>query len=235
MSLHPRNENTNRYPLFREILGDPTGKTVLDFGGNRGNLLHFSGGEIDEGKYTSVDVDTDGIRSGRMEFPTAKWVHYDRYNSMYAHSGKRGYNFPQIPPAAYVWAYSVFSHTTLDEFTNTLGWLSEHTLKKMAVSYLSLDSLPLLRYFYDRRNRHYGSAYPITDLHKSSVNVAYLSDHNKIVLDDPTYEPPPSNHFVAFYRDEWLHQQLSNSGLNVGITHAVQPSVPFITYIPRGK
>jgi len=46
--MHPRNESTNRFNLFEKFAGDYKNKKILDYGGNRGNLLYFSQGKIKE-------------------------------------------------------------------------------------------------------------------------------------------------------------------------------------------
>ena len=85
MSLHPRNTATNRYPLFTEIFPNHNDVSVLDFGGNQGNLLHFSNGQIDASKYTCIDVSKESITQGQEEFPESKWYHFDKFNFMYNH------------------------------------------------------------------------------------------------------------------------------------------------------
>ena len=69
--IHPRNETTNRYPLFHEIFGNTNESTVLDFGGSSGNLLYFSEGNIKEENYTCIDIVENAIMQGKAEFSNA--------------------------------------------------------------------------------------------------------------------------------------------------------------------
>ena len=46
--IHPRDASTNRFPIFEELNPNYSYDSLLDFGGNQGNLLYFSEGKINE-------------------------------------------------------------------------------------------------------------------------------------------------------------------------------------------
>ena len=46
MSLHSKQESQYIFLNLKNIIGNIKNKTILDFGGNRGNLLYFSNNEI---------------------------------------------------------------------------------------------------------------------------------------------------------------------------------------------
>lgn len=224
-TLHPR-EGKNRSPYFYSIFDDIPNNSVLDFGGNRGNLLHFVP-DIDESKYTCIDVDIPSLKSGAKEFPKAKWVHYNKYNWAYHHKGNTNEPFPMfIPRHDYVYAYSVFSHTTLDEFYKTLKYLISRANKKVAVSFLAIDDQPVTNWFYEKRVTDYGSCDDWSNYAESNYNSVYLLDNNIEVLDAEDYRRHDVDFFLALYNKEYLIKYLADRGINAIIDH--EGDVPFL-------
>ncbi|HKE59531.1 MAG TPA: class I SAM-dependent methyltransferase [Pyrinomonadaceae bacterium] len=90
-----------------------SGKDVLDFGGNIGNILRDPAATIDEERYWCLDVVKDSIEHGKVSFPKAHWRFYNRYSFFFNPHG-----VPQLPlpdlgqKFDYIVAYSVFSNTT---------------------------------------------------------------------------------------------------------------------------
>jgi SAM-dependent methyltransferase len=107
-----------QFAYFDRQLGHPDwrGKRVLDFGGSDGNLLWNPDCPIRHENYYCIDVVRDAIAEGRKTFPSAHWIHYDRYNCSFNPLGIA--NLP-IPDAGVefdvILAYSVFTHTTREE------------------------------------------------------------------------------------------------------------------------
>ena len=91
-------------------------KRVLDFGGNKGNLLLDPACAIRHENYYCLDVIREAIEEGRKAFPEANWFHYDRYNCSFNPEG-----VVDLPVRAlgvefdFILAYSVFTHTTWEE------------------------------------------------------------------------------------------------------------------------
>ena len=91
-------------------------KRVLDFGGNKGNLLLDPACTIRHENYYCLDVIREAIDEGRKAFPKANWFHYDRYNCSFNPEG-----VVDLPVRAlgvefdFILAYSVFTHTTWEE------------------------------------------------------------------------------------------------------------------------
>lgn len=109
---------STQFAYFDEQLARPdwNGKLVLDFGGNKGNLLRDPSCLIAHENYYCVDVIRDAIEEGRRTFPDAHWVHYDRYNRSFNPEGVR--DLPVPDPGCkfdFILAYSVFTHTTFEE------------------------------------------------------------------------------------------------------------------------
>jgi hypothetical protein len=75
-----------------------TAKTVLDFGGNRRNLLIDSIDRIRSQAYYCVEVIKEAIDEGRRRFPEAHWVHYNRYNCSFNPEGTADLLIPELAP-----------------------------------------------------------------------------------------------------------------------------------------
>jgi len=226
--IHPREASTNRFHLFEQLIDIKPENSLLDFGGNRGNLLHFSDGKINEHSYTSVDVSLDGINMGREEFPNANFVYYDRWNSMYNHSGKETLEFPDIDKNQdYIFSFSVFTHTDFKEFKRTLEWMNTFNYKRMAHSLLDLRCEGTVRWFYNKRVQNYGSCVDITKYVKdTSVHILYLYDNDKVVINQEEASSTNSNNFVVFYDCDWLKTRLSE--FNVTIKKPTPDLHPFV-------
>ena len=103
---------------------DWSGKSVLDFGGNRGNILHDPECKIRQQNYYCVDVIREAIEEGRKSFPNAHWAHYDRYNCSFNPEGVVDLPVPDFGREFdIILAYSVFTHTTLEEMHDLVAQL----------------------------------------------------------------------------------------------------------------
>jgi SAM-dependent methyltransferase len=106
-------ERTGQFAYFDHQLGYPdwTGKRVLDFGGNVGNLLLDPNCRIDPSDYWSIDISRDAITEGRRRHPDAHFVFYDRYHYEYNPTGTAGLPIPD--PGVrfdFIVAFSVVTH-----------------------------------------------------------------------------------------------------------------------------
>lgn len=221
--IHPRNESTNRYPLFNELIPEYTKDSkLLDYGGSSGNLLYFSNGSINESTYTCVDVTEESIAAGQLEFPKAQFVHLNKYNEMYNHDGTNDpYVYPVMTHKDFIWAYSVFSHTVLEDIISALWWFKSLNPKKVVISYLCNDgdenSQKVLQYFYDRRIDQFGST---VDFRYNLDDYFYLSDNE--------YGVKSAETFIAVYNTEWLINKLYEKGIVARKITSTLTSIPFL-------
>ena len=117
---------STQFAYFDEQLDHPdwSDKLVLDFGGNKGNLLLDYSCAIAHHNYYCLDVISDAIEEGRRRFPHAHWIHYNRYNRSFNPEGITDLPIPN--PGLefdFILAYSVFTHTTLEETRELLAQL----------------------------------------------------------------------------------------------------------------
>jgi SAM-dependent methyltransferase len=115
-----------QFAYFDEVIGHPAWRdgAVLDFGGGDGNLLRNDDCAIEPANYWCIDVVKEAIDEGRAAFPGAHWAHYDRYNCSFNPGGVRDLPIPNLGVAFdFILAYSVFTHTTLEEMRELVGQL----------------------------------------------------------------------------------------------------------------
>lgn len=103
---------------------DWRGKRVLDFGGTDGNLLWNPDCVLQHQNYYCLDVVRDAIEEGRRAFPRAHWIHYDHYNCSFNPQGIVDLPIPDLgTDFDFILAYSVFTHTTLENMHELVGQL----------------------------------------------------------------------------------------------------------------
>jgi SAM-dependent methyltransferase len=115
-----------QFAYFNEQLDHPDwrGKRVLDFGGNRGNLLLDPACTIRHRDYYCVDVIGEAIEEGRKMFPHGNFNHYDRYNCSFNANGVRELPVPKLGVQFdFILAYSVFTHTTFEDMKGLVAQL----------------------------------------------------------------------------------------------------------------
>ena len=104
---------TFQFAFFDRVLNEPIwrGRTVLDFGGNTGNMLRDPRCTIEPRNYWCIDVSGDAIEAGREAFPEGHWIHYDRYSFEFNPRGTPGLPVPPTDRAFdFILSYSVFTH-----------------------------------------------------------------------------------------------------------------------------
>lgn len=117
-----------QFAYFDAQLGHPDwrSKRVLDFGGNKGNLLLDPACTIRHQDYYCLDVISEAIEEGRRMFPDAHFIHYDRYNCSFNPDGVRDLPVPDLGVEFdFILAYSVFTHTTFEEMKDLIAQLRQ--------------------------------------------------------------------------------------------------------------
>lgn len=133
---------TTQFAYFDTQLDHPdwTSKSVLDFGGNRGNILYDPDCEIRQQNYYCVDVLRDAIEEGRKSFPEAHWAHYDRYNCSFNPEGVADLPVPDFGSKFdIILAYSVFTHTAREEMHDLVAQLEGHLAPGGKLAFTFID------------------------------------------------------------------------------------------------
>jgi SAM-dependent methyltransferase len=133
---------TTQFTYFDTQLAHPDwrDKRVLDFGGNKGNLLRDPACTICHDDYYCLDVIGEAIEEGRKVFPDAHWVHYDRYNCSFNPDGAIDLPVPDLGVEFdFILAYSVFTHTTLAEMKELVGQLRRYLARDGKLAFTFID------------------------------------------------------------------------------------------------
>jgi len=133
---------STQFAYFDEQLDHPdwTDKSVLDFGGNKGNLLRDPSCVIAHQNYYCLDVVSDAIEEGRKNFPDAHWFHYNRYNRSFNPEGVVELPVPDFGLRFdFILAYSVFTHTTFEEMKDLVAQLENLLAPGGALAFTFID------------------------------------------------------------------------------------------------
>lgn len=131
-----------QFTYFDQQLAHPdwSDKSVLDFGGNRGGLLLDPACTIERQNYYCVDVIREAIDEGRRLFPEAHWFHYDRYNCSFNPEGVADLPIPDLGREFdVILAYSVFTHTTLEEMHDLVAQLETELAPGGTLAFTFID------------------------------------------------------------------------------------------------
>jgi len=188
---------SGQFRYFDEQLGHPNweSKTVLDFGGNRGNLLRDQGSAIDQDRYWCIDVSRDGIARGREAFPLAHWIFYDRYNFEFNPHGIRGLAIPDVGQRFdVILAYSLFTHTSKPEMLDLVGQLRGFLADRGVLAFTFLDP---------QWNAFEGDPYPGSNL---KWRLEKRKDVNPGIQVDPLLEKARGAKWLALVNEDELYR-----------------------------
>jgi SAM-dependent methyltransferase len=175
---------TNTFDLFKKIVTDYDNKSILDFGGNHGNLLKTSDGSIKD--YTCLDISETALA---LLPANAKSIHWNRYHPSYNLKGFIDEPFPVLDSYDIVFSNSVFTHHPIDEMFYCIRHLMQYT-DNLYFTYVDPNNLDFFEGV-----KQYKPIYISDDIlqkHQSD-SYYYILDHRDIVYDLP-----------AGWNDLWL-------------------------------
>lgn len=139
-----------QFPYFDEILGRPQwkGKNILDFGGNVGTFLESAGDRVDQERYWCVDLNRAVVEQGRLTWPRAHFVHFNRYGPQYNPDGIRHLAVPDCGVRFdFILAFSVFTHVDLFEMLELAHSLRAMLAEGGVLAFTFYDGWNALRLF----------------------------------------------------------------------------------------
>lgn len=139
---------TNTFAIFEEIIDDYENKSILDFGGNRGNLISTSNGKILPQNYTCLDVSKEALEMCKQENPGVKTIHWDAYHQNYNPDGHNAV-FPKIGKYDIAFANSVFTHMEIEEVLYCVKHLKD-SCKVVAFTYIDPNNQEFLLRFQEK-------------------------------------------------------------------------------------
>lgn len=124
-------QRLGQFDFWDTVLDRPdwSGKRVLDFGGNVGNVLLDPDCRIEPKYFWSLDVSRDAISEGQRRHPDAHFVFYDRYHCEYNPTGVPKLPIPDMGTTFdFILTRSVVTHMsqaqTLEIVTDLFGWVA---------------------------------------------------------------------------------------------------------------
>lgn len=214
--LQPHNKNL--WEIFsmnsRFTESNKANFVVLDFGCNQGNFLASAyrnskqPARFAPRNYIGLDLNLNAVNIAKEKYPlTANNIHhYNKFHRSYNPSGIPGLlasNYVNRPVDLIV-AYSVFTHTTINETRATLNDLRT-LLKPDGSIVFSLWTSESLEGFYNyssaSRNIEKTPQRHQELVEKSFDNVMYWIDHTYSLVDSDDVELGSINAFSAFYKN----------------------------------
>lgn len=211
-----------QFAYFDKQLDHPawSGKRVLDFGGNKGNLLRDPACTIRHQDYYCLDVIREAIEEGRKTFPGAHWVHYDRYNCSFNPDGATGLPVPDLGVEFdFILAYSVFTHTTLTEMKELVGQLQGLLAfdGKLVFTFIDPYWNGNLRWRLEQRN----SPDRVESLLAQSRNARWCSlvDGSELYVENSGNWDPKTEcmTYNVYYTEEFLREQFSTAEIKAPV------------------
>lgn len=132
----------DQFAYFSEELGigDWRGKSVLDFGGNIGNILRDPTSTIDPARYCCLDIDRESLDVGKADWPEAQWAHYDRHCFFFNPEGIPGLPIPDLGRKFdHIVAYSVFPNTSRTDMIELVPQLERMLVNGGALAFTFID------------------------------------------------------------------------------------------------
>ena len=201
-------------------------KRVLDFGGNKGNLLLDPACTIRHENYYCLDVIREAIDEGRKAFPEANWFHYDRYNCSFNPEGVVDLLVPDMGVEFdFILAYSVFTHTTWEETKDLVEQLRAQLAPggKLGFTFIDPHWESNLRWRLEKRN----SADRVEELLSQSRDTEWCSLVNGTDLyvnSSGTWSAQSENciTYNVYYTEDFLRDQFAGAKIKKPVNGEMQ-------------
>ena len=199
-------EYMDTFRYFNSLHPNIINGTVLDYGSNYGNFLASANNKFKQENYTGIDVDFDAIQSGKERFPNAEFIHYNSFNHMYNPNGIENLDLPITKMYDTVISYSVFTHTSEEDFLNRLEQLFTLVVPggRILFTFCDPDDSITVKFFTQKRIKTFGKCDNIstpTKLYLVDADIKSIPDVNKML--------------ITFYNREYLKSALSKYTVSV--------------------
>jgi len=194
------------FKYFSSIHTNIANGTVLDYGSNYGTFLASAGGKFKQENYTGLDIDSSAIALGKEQFPNAEFIHYNAFNHMYNPTGLENLNLPITKTYDTVISYSVFTHTSEEDFLNRLEQLFALVAPGGSIlsTFCDPDDTTTVNFFTKKRINRFGKCDSIrtsTKLYLIDAEIKSIPDVDKML--------------ITFYNREYLKSILSKYTVSI--------------------
>ncbi|HKG45243.1 MAG TPA: class I SAM-dependent methyltransferase [Pyrinomonadaceae bacterium] len=217
-----------QFAYFDEQLDHPDWreKRVLDFGGNKGNLLLDPACTIRHRNYYCLDVIREAIDEGRQTFPEANWFHYDRFNCSFNPEGSVDLPIPDLGVQFdFILAYSVFTHTAWDESKDLVDQLQARLAPGGALAFTFIDPYweSNLRWRLEKRNPA-GRAAELLDRSRQAKWCSLMNGTQLYVNSSGVWEQQSEDciTYNVYYTEEFLREQFPHAKIKKPVNGEMQ-------------
>jgi len=213
----------NRLETLKHSNVDIKNKSILDYGGNRGNLLEdgMETGEILPENYTSMDVDLEALKYIQSHCSAANTVHYNRYNQIYNPQGEKLLKFPFADNTFdIVYSFSVNTHSSWEDYVFDI---SEMVRVSRGVVYSSILNLSVIKLLHSKRIKDYGSAVDFNVFNNIDTGLYFVN--NDIILDLNENIPEEINFLLTIYNPTWLIKEINKLGYSARVLDSHSPKI----------
>tara|TARA_B110000902_G_C14041244_1_gene487903 strand:+ start:42 stop:752 length:711 start_codon:yes stop_codon:yes gene_type:complete len=169
------------FSMFEQIVPNYKKKTILDFGGNLGNLISYSNGKILEHDYTCLDLSKEALDILQVNYPNTLGLHWNRYHKMYNPDGNVDEPWPAHLQYDIAFANSVFTHQEIPEMIKCLKYLTHHA-DRIYFTYIDPNNNSVLN---DLINKHNAISLTNKQIVKlKDRELSYVLDGSRVVYRD---------------------------------------------------
>ena len=222
MYIFPRLKQQRLHQLTKAGV-DVIGKSILDYGGNRGNLLEdgVEKGIINPANYTSMDVDHTGLDLLKETYPNTNTMLYNRHNPVYNPQGEKHLKFPYDDNTFdLVYSYSVNTHSSWADYKFDILEMIRVSKGPVYSSILDEECLKILR---QKRINEFGAAVDLEVITDTSDGSYFINQG--IVMSLGSNVPNDIKYLLTYYKPEWLISEISNMGLQAKVLDKPQPGI----------
>lgn len=187
------------YSYFLQFCPDLASRKLLDYGCGYCSFLERSN-NFPQMSYTGIDIDIDAIEANKIAYPSAKFFRHNTYNLIYNKDGDNDFRPNLSEKYDAIISYSVLTHTTINDFFDTVYYLYNglNSGGKLMISYLDAYHEITVDFFRAKRTNEYGSCDPI-----STDDYVYLADNIA------TKSEQTKSYFLLFFKKSYLSNRLS--------------------------
>ena len=212
--------NTKDYLYEYCLKENLSGKHILDFGFNNGNLLRSIPDDVNF-TYTGIEVQEDFVTSMSAKYPEHNFIHFNKYHHSYNIDGDRNLELADIVSDTYdiIFAWNVFTHCTYEYTKKCIEEMKVilNTDGKIVFNLYSKNQLVALSNHFttmhNLKNLKNGEHVAISSI-GSFDNYAYWKNAEELIYDTVIDENLDS--LFSCYDMDWL---VSDSGWTQSYNH----------------